>query len=364
MHSPFTTMWSSKARSPSHSRLETLPLEVLEVIAQFACVDGGATGCALSRVSRGIRIGSASSRFHTIALRGAHQIRPFLALMRRLEVPASPRRWNPFKQNTVLSPVPPPIIRVRHLFLADCAEDDYNGTDWVYNAPPWIAKTVTKATRWAKGRQASLEPNYVMYSENAEAAVHELLARLAPGLLHLCLEQRLALNTGACALVPTALPALVELTFRSNMSRLRATAYADELVAFDVPQLRRLHVISTAFSVPDWRLRYLPSNLTHLRISRVQAPTRLLRLLSYQASKETWPLGLATILVCPEDDRNRSNPPTLKFWNKAARHKANILTLVRSFDYDGYYDVQGVYNDWLDQMKGGSGFWVEGTAIV
>ena len=58
-----------------------LPVEVLEPIFMLACVDGGFTGCSLSRVSKFVRLVSRSSRFTSIALtsRKAEHLAQFLS---------------------------------------------------------------------------------------------------------------------------------------------------------------------------------------------------------------------------------------------------------------------------------------------
>lgn len=45
-----------------------LPLETLQRIFEYACTDGGRTGCALSQISRAVRAASRKARFHSIAL--------------------------------------------------------------------------------------------------------------------------------------------------------------------------------------------------------------------------------------------------------------------------------------------------------
>ena len=51
-----------------HTCLEDLPIELLEEIFKYACVDGGKTACALARVSSYINSASRPSRFHTVYL--------------------------------------------------------------------------------------------------------------------------------------------------------------------------------------------------------------------------------------------------------------------------------------------------------
>jgi hypothetical protein len=54
-----------------------LPPEVLDIIIQYACTDGGRTGCALREVSRTFRDLVAPHRFRCVALYGARKINLF-----------------------------------------------------------------------------------------------------------------------------------------------------------------------------------------------------------------------------------------------------------------------------------------------
>ena len=61
--------------------METLPFELLENIAAFACTDGGRTGCSLSLVSKRFREVARGTRFASVALTSGHpaQLAQFLA---------------------------------------------------------------------------------------------------------------------------------------------------------------------------------------------------------------------------------------------------------------------------------------------
>ncbi|KAI0682604.1 hypothetical protein C8Q76DRAFT_321669 [Earliella scabrosa] len=61
--------------------METLPFELLEQIAAFACTDGGRTGCSLSLVSKRFREVARGTRFASVALTSGHpsQLAQFLA---------------------------------------------------------------------------------------------------------------------------------------------------------------------------------------------------------------------------------------------------------------------------------------------
>lgn len=76
-------------------RMDRLPIEVLEHIFQFACSDGGYTGCSLSLTSKAVHAVAQSARFHSVALViEIERINSFVALYKRqcvLAIDAKPR---------------------------------------------------------------------------------------------------------------------------------------------------------------------------------------------------------------------------------------------------------------------------------
>ncbi|OSD03043.1 hypothetical protein PYCCODRAFT_287120 [Trametes coccinea BRFM310] len=58
----------SKAEKSRHTSIEGFPLEILERIFKYACLDGGPTGCSLSRTSKAIRAASRTTRFLSVIL--------------------------------------------------------------------------------------------------------------------------------------------------------------------------------------------------------------------------------------------------------------------------------------------------------
>jgi hypothetical protein len=109
---------SIATHSTDHSTMEGLPTELIEYIASFACTDDGSTGRALSAVSRAVRESTAAFRFHALALRGAHQISAFVALLESLSDPVNdplPATWE--KRGAV--PVTRPISTVQRRRLSD-----------------------------------------------------------------------------------------------------------------------------------------------------------------------------------------------------------------------------------------------------
>jgi hypothetical protein len=60
---------------PSRGTLINAPVEVWQKIFQYACVDGGRTGCALALVSHSIHDLSAETRLHSVSVIGVERLR-------------------------------------------------------------------------------------------------------------------------------------------------------------------------------------------------------------------------------------------------------------------------------------------------
>jgi hypothetical protein len=71
--------------TPDSSFILRLPTEVLQIIYSFACVDGGRTGCALSRVSKQMRETSSPFRFYSVALPNLDMLKAFCALLEKVD---------------------------------------------------------------------------------------------------------------------------------------------------------------------------------------------------------------------------------------------------------------------------------------
>ncbi|KZT28812.1 hypothetical protein NEOLEDRAFT_781622 [Neolentinus lepideus HHB14362 ss-1] len=76
--------------------MDRCPVEIVSEIISLACTDGGATGCSLSLVSKGMALTSEPFRFQSVALSGLRQISKFLEMSE-----GGPGR------------------KIRHLFLCD-----------------------------------------------------------------------------------------------------------------------------------------------------------------------------------------------------------------------------------------------------
>ncbi|KAH9847197.1 hypothetical protein C2E23DRAFT_849902 [Lenzites betulinus] len=64
--------------------MESLPVETVQRIVHFTCTDGGATGCALSLVSRDFRAIARTTRFHSVALAASpRRLQAFVDLYER-----------------------------------------------------------------------------------------------------------------------------------------------------------------------------------------------------------------------------------------------------------------------------------------
>jgi hypothetical protein len=81
--------------------LDRLPFEIAEQIAVPALLDDGRTACALAATSHLLRRAFAPWQYQSIALRGPHQIRAFLALLERSRRPARPSQKKPWAYNAM-----------------------------------------------------------------------------------------------------------------------------------------------------------------------------------------------------------------------------------------------------------------------
>ena len=86
--------------------MDRVPAEIWTAILSFACLDSGATGRILSRVSKFIRAASAPVRWQSLHIHGPRQVVAFHARLLR---------------------APPHLRRVRYLFLSSAAAADRGG---------------------------------------------------------------------------------------------------------------------------------------------------------------------------------------------------------------------------------------------
>ncbi|OJT03828.1 hypothetical protein TRAPUB_5517 [Trametes pubescens] len=112
MHHPFTSFlddWFPQPAAPAASTLESLPNELLFIIFQLACTDGGRTGCNLALVSKSIHATSRAARFHSVSLlsgisgRLVHLLRTFNAAKAEARAEGAPA---PFIRHLCISLTP------------------------------------------------------------------------------------------------------------------------------------------------------------------------------------------------------------------------------------------------------------------
>jgi hypothetical protein len=265
-----------------------LPTEILEPIFRSACTDDGSTGCALSGVSRHVRAVSAPVRYNSVALRGARQILAFLVLLDRVTTRGSlpkqqGKKWkDTVKRKTLVGRVRQPLpianITVRHLIVADCKVEvqlwkEHNPAEWVVDidSPVGLFPRLVRKIKDTHNhdRNANWFEKTVKSQEDAnaraDATIQDLLARLAPKLEHLCINQRLK-SSFFHSPASVCFPVLVELTYHLNLP------YDQRPISFQAPfpVLERLHVarLITKFhfhEVPD--AQDLPASLSCVRFS-------------------------------------------------------------------------------------------------
>jgi hypothetical protein len=227
-------------------------------------------------------------RYYSVSLRGPWQIRAFLALLIRTSMLEEQKR----KPDNTMRRLSDLIIRVKHLFLADCKDSEHKRgkqeawTEWEDKAQ---AGALSKLKLKVKRANYTWRVRWIDVSIKAEAEIKDLLARVAPTLQHLCLDQ--IMQYTPLTHIPTPLPVLVELTWRR---RWPSYPDSDTLITLSdwLPSLQRLHIVATDQDCAEELLRIramgnLPRSLLLVRFSCVPCPTILLSVLAHSRT-DAW----------------------------------------------------------------------------
>jgi hypothetical protein len=387
--------------------LDRLPFEVAEQIAVPALLDDGRTACALAATSHLLRRAFAPWRYYSVALRGPHQIRAFLALLERSR--RSARR----NQDHDLTELGTPDIDLRHLFLSDCRmqpEDPLAPLAWAEWQVRTLRDTITGAIKGALPKVFAQGPafrdaSYDAWKRNSAGAletIRRLLEHVAGTLTHLHLNIWMALPM---VVVPNVVfPVLIDLT----------SSYRDDYVSSDVrlpetdharilPVLRRLHIVANTKHNDDHFLAIsrLPPCLTHLRLSESLEGLVMwhLHTMSKRAANTPgWlPPALSTIIIAPHaagtNPPSRTTHPTFQWastpvarfesspmpvvgeprddfqrswmgWRwEASSHQVQLRDKTFIIREQSLWDEQRLLADWLDRIQGGTGCWVDGTSL-
>jgi hypothetical protein len=296
--------------APSLTQMDHLPVELLEHIFTLACIDGGMTGCALASVSRSIRRASSQKRYYSVSLRGAKQIRAFISLLDRNEAGKPPAngkkghriRFGPVSRRMSLTT---PIVLVRNLFLADCQ----SGAEypWKRALVEWsVDPTADRLSRFMqqlrythKFERSSWQWDATGKSRTtaetrAETTIHDPLARVAPSLERLCIDQEMR----SPLFYGPIFPVLVELS--CCLGRDPEEATKPEFLCTQFPALQYLHFVNEQLRRPPFALsdeQGLPLPLKHVRFSGVWNPVNLLSNLA-PPGKSPWARkGVPNILI-------------------------------------------------------------------
>jgi hypothetical protein len=389
--------------------LDRIPTEILDHIVKLACMDGGQTGSALAAVSHRTRDVSTPVRYHSIALRGARQIRAFLKLLEDIErttlppsKPGAVKRWKKrIYQHTGGTALSDPVVQVRHLFLADCAKDrsayhatdDSIGMEWESNTPAKIRAFPSlipdidrpKMGDWQCSANSKSHPHdqealtrmrlRLEALNNADATITALFTRLAPSLQHLCYDGS---TMASMALFRAPFPALEELTRRvshgwtynfvfdvgsssqtvQNLGRISILSH--------MPMLRDLHVVHYGMigqQIPE----ELPPLLTRVRFSNAFNPALLVDRLT-ERKKGPWLTheSLRTILVSHKRDDSylsdaRDQLVSAQLFEHGCKDPSRRIHVVEDLED---YDLHRLHVEWLARVQGGEGCWKEGTPLA
>jgi hypothetical protein len=323
-------------------------------------------------------------RYHSIALRGPRQIRPFLALLER---PASLQDGKGRKstKSKLSQSVLNPTIRVKHLFLADCAEDRpgemSSWTQW-QNDPD--AGIFSKLMRKAIGNSTRTQ-RLKEISKTSRATIQALLIRLAPALEHLCFHQWMSSDLHG---VFITLPALLELTChfrRPWFHDIVLDLYGPLREQF--PVLERLHFLSNRMGLVHsrWRsLTDLPASLSHIRFSNVVDPNNLLSIITHYDANP-WAVQDALVITMSTyieplplcggefftdippvsgEVRHQLWTSSVPSWRETASVNEDVYKKIHVLEQDSTYDVNRLYQDWLERVNQREGCWQEGTPLV
>jgi hypothetical protein len=266
--------------------MDRLPHEFVEQILCMVCVDGGWTGSVLSSGSHCMRSATSTMRYHSVSLRGPRQIRAFLVLL--IDHPQRSSNGE-ITRETVRTHLNP-VIHVKHLFLADSQDSEYDlsgrevaWTEWDDEPTPMpvIGVLFDLIANMKRGKHT----RWIEVSLKAEADINNLLSRLAPTLKYLSLHQIMHCSTH----IPARFPALEELTLYS-----RRPAQTDPRTPISLrqwmPVLQRLHIVARKSPFPLESDHYedllriqamhdLPRSLSRVQFSDFPCPAILLSIL-------------------------------------------------------------------------------------
>lgn len=243
------------ATTATSSGLEALPIELLEVIFQFACTDGGCTGCNLALVCKFIRTASRASRFHSVSILAglSVQLKRFLHALNREQAEARAEG----------APVP----RVRHLcILLTPTLTTAMGIEPTDLDDAIRGHWLTLSDHLSPEDRAAYDARRF---KEYHAAFVPLFAAVYTDLETLCLLQYAARHFPAIPPIPCpgGFPRLRELTINENVPPFTPPSDGTPLY----PALTRLHM---SLHCNDWgkvNLPWLAANAPHLAWLRIDA---------------------------------------------------------------------------------------------
>lgn len=305
--------------------MESCPIEILQHIFEIACTDGGKTAWSLSLVSQRVHSNSRRSRFHTVALRNARQLKTFSNLLGD-------------------SAHPEGIMNVRDLFIAVSAEDD---------SEPTIHSTSRKRA--------------TVFSKEIRSAVSKTLAALAPSLLTLSLYLYFPYDDAWVILpLPFAFPSLSNLALSHRSAR--DTLLQQTLFQLpECPKLERLVLMgfvrtnSPSADVMEAIRRFAP-NLTHLCIpaSAVELVISMSMPTSLHPDIVRYANDLSYLIVHPSPQSNLVdifNTRRLQFLIEQ-----RLAYVTRNWSYgptpQSRFKMREAWlRAWIEGMDGGHGYW-------
>ncbi|CDO76436.1 hypothetical protein BN946_scf184781.g13 [Trametes cinnabarina] len=244
--------------------MDRLAIELITLVAFYACNDGGKTGCTLSLVSRRIRDASRPARFFSVSLiTSPAQIENFLDCLQK-------------ERNRSVEMLP----RVRHLCISLFGlGPDSSPTPGGSGTGPGAAPTLPSKPKSRAEFLASLQRRTQSWGlgqnnldEQYNRVIPTLIRTVAPDLYTLALIQ---MQWRSSSIVRCFFPSLRELTIVGGDPRFLPFAFVPKGKPL-YPALKRLHHIlawvGKDVDFDQWAIH--APNVTHLRISRIDYQPR------------------------------------------------------------------------------------------
>ncbi|KAH9931725.1 uncharacterized protein BXZ73DRAFT_47127 [Epithele typhae] len=346
--------------------MDKLAVELVTLIAYFACTDGGQTGAALSLVSKHIHHATRPARFYSVSLiHSAAQVEHFVQ-----------------SYKAELDRSTDAVPRVRHLCLSFFGQsiDASASPPAAPAAPPAFKPPSTREEFLAQQQQRAqrMRATQTRMDDQYVRVVPELIRLVAPTLESFACAQA---QWRSSAIIDVVFPCLGEMTLVGGDPAFLPFS----MVSADRPRypaLRRLHHIPSLLNkqVDFFQWAVHAPNLTHLRVSRMGAHPEitvdtLVKVMGPNAPENVFP-HMRQIVVQPQPSppSAASGPPgaverafdalcdRLRVAVRGARvptvlFKPMVVPEGTPATNPSKGCVRKLQNEWMTRIEGGEGCW-------